>query len=179
VTDETDLRYKEDDLGGRTYTCKYCKAKLWKEERTRTQMCCSKGRVDLSQQFPDPPPEVVRELFTAQPASDAAKEVRENARAYNSAFQMAYSRIDMANPPSGLTMIAIKGAIHHMIGPLLPAAEKPEEFAQLYIIDNHEQQVTRRIQAMAGSDEDEFKRRIMSELQAMLLDENKYVREIR
>jgi len=45
-------------------------------------------------------------------------------------------------------MIAIRGAVHHLLGPLVPAQGRPPQFAQLYIIDDPEQQVQSRIEAL-------------------------------
>jgi hypothetical protein len=42
-------------------------------------------------------------------------------------------------------MIAIKGAVHHLLGPLQPIEHDVAQFAQLYIIDSMNAQVTARI----------------------------------
>jgi hypothetical protein len=37
-------------------------------------------------------------------------------------------------------MIAIRGDVHHLLGPLAPPQGSPHQFAQLYIIDNADAQ---------------------------------------
>jgi len=37
-------------------------------------------------------------------------------------------------------MIAIRGAVHHLLRPLAPPQGSPHQFAQLYIIDNADAQ---------------------------------------
>jgi hypothetical protein len=41
-------------------------------------------------------------------------------------------------------MIAIRGAVHHLPGPLAPPQRSPHQFAQLYIIDNADAQAIAR-----------------------------------
>jgi hypothetical protein len=45
-------------------------------------------------------------------------------------------------------MITIKGAVHHLLGPLQPAEHDVPQFAQLYIIDSMDAQVTARLVAL-------------------------------
>ncbi len=61
---------------------------------------------------------------------------------YNSSLQMASSGINIQSPTDGVSMIAIRGIVHHLPGPLPPPQGSPHQFAQLYIIDNADAQTT-------------------------------------
>ena len=52
---------------------------------------------------------------------------------------MASSGIKLANPPQGLTMLAVQGGVFHLLPSLQPDPGCPAKFAQLYIIDNYVQ----------------------------------------
>jgi hypothetical protein len=57
---------------------------------------------------------------------------------------MASSGINIQSPADGVSMIAIRGAVHHLVGPLAPFQGNPQQFAQLYIIDNADVRATAR-----------------------------------
>jgi len=71
-------------------------------------------------------------------------------------------------------MIAIRGAVHHLLGPLAPLQRSPHQFAQLYIIDNANAQAAARFAALGQGNVD-LDRRTLQELQQMLLGSNVYV----
>jgi hypothetical protein len=71
-------------------------------------------------------------------------------------------------------MIAIKGAVHHLLGPLAPPQGSPHQFAQLYIIDNADAQVVARF-VILGQGNVDLDHRILQELKQMLLGSNGYV----
>jgi len=71
-------------------------------------------------------------------------------------------------------MIAIRGVVHHLLGPLAPPQGNPHQFAQLYIIDNADAQVVARFVAL-GQGKVDLDRRTLQELQQMLLGSNGYV----
>jgi hypothetical protein len=71
-------------------------------------------------------------------------------------------------------MIAIRGALHHLLGPLAPLQESPHQFAQLYIIENADTQVVARFVAL-GQGNIDLDRRTLQELQQMLFGSNVYV----
>ncbi|KAH8964332.1 hypothetical protein BDL97_04G060700 [Sphagnum fallax] len=77
---------------------------------------------------------------------------------------MASSGINIQSPANGVNMIAIRGAVHHLLGPLAPPQGSPHQFAQLYIIDNADAQ---------GNVDLDY--RILHELEQMLLGSNVYV----
>jgi hypothetical protein len=68
-------------------------------------------------------------------------------------------------------MIAIRGAVHHLLGPLAPPQGSAHQFAQLYIIDNADAQAIARFVAL-GQGNVNLDRRILQELQQMLLRSN-------
>jgi hypothetical protein len=65
-------------------------------------------------------------------------------------------------------MIAIRGDVHHLLGPLAPPQWSPHQFAQLYIIDNADAQAVARFSAL-GQGNVNLDRRTLQELQQMLL----------
>jgi hypothetical protein len=71
-------------------------------------------------------------------------------------------------------MIAIRGAVHHLLGPLAPPQGSPHQFAQLYIIDNANAQAIAHF-ATLGQGNVDLDRHILQELQQMLLGSNVYV----
>jgi hypothetical protein len=72
-------------------------------------------------------------------------------------------------------MIAIRGVVHHLLGPLAPPQGSLHQFAQLYIIDNADAQVVARL-ATLGQGNVDLDRRTLQELQQMLLGSNVYVK---
>jgi hypothetical protein len=60
-------------------------------------------------------------------------------------------------------MIAISGAVHHLLGPLAPPQGSPHQFAQLYIIDNGDVQVAAHF-ATLGQGNIDLDRRTLQEL---------------
>jgi predicted ATPase with chaperone activity len=104
----------------------------------------------LSNAFPAPAPQPLRYLLTSVPSEHhplppATKDFRQNIRAYNSALQMASTGLHIHSPEQGISMIAIKGAMHHLLGPLQPVEHDVLQFAQLYIIDSMDAQVIARL----------------------------------
>jgi len=49
---------------------------------------------------------------------------------------MASTGLHIHSLQQGISMIAIKGVVHHLLGPLQPAEHDVPQFAQLYIIDS-------------------------------------------
>jgi len=110
----------------------------------------------LSNVFPTPAPQPLKDLLTNvpsehQPLPPATKDFRHNIRAYNSALQMASTGLHIHSLQQGISMIAIKGAVHHLLGPLQPTEHDVPEFAQLYIIDSMDAQVTARLAALGAT----------------------------
>ncbi len=124
--------------------------------KKRTTLCCGDGKMSrLSNAFPAPAPQPLRDLLTSvpsehQPLPPAIKDFKQNIRAYNSALQMASTGLHIHSPEQGINMIAIKGAMHHLLGPLQPAEHDVPQFAQLYIIDSMDAQVTARLATLGA-----------------------------
>jgi hypothetical protein len=87
---------------------------------------------------------------------------------------MASSGIKIQSPADGVNMIIIRGAVHHLLGPLAPAQGSPHQFTQMYIIDNADAQVAARFVALDQGNID-LDRCTLHELQQMLLGSNVYV----
>jgi len=71
-------------------------------------------------------------------------------------------------------MIAIRGIVHHLLGPLAPPQGSPHQFAQLYIIDNANAQAAIRFTTFNQGNVD-LDRCTLQELQQMFLGSNVYV----
>lgn len=125
--------------------------------------------------------------MTADPAQDAdARAFQQNLRKYNTLLQMASSGIKLSNPPTGISMLAIRGGIYHMLPTLQPTAGQPAQYAQLYIVDDQDQQVAQRLAALnlhqgaaaaPAPAADNFNVTILRDLQQMLHTNNSYVRQ--
>jgi len=87
---------------------------------------------------------------------------------------MASSGINIQSPADGVNMIAIRGAVHHLLGPLAALQGSPHQFAQLYIIDNADAQATAHFAAL-GQGNIDLDRRTLQELQQMFSGSTGYV----
>ena len=73
-------------------------------------------------------------------------------------------------------MIVAKGAVYHLLGPLVPAGDNVPKFAQLYIIDNDLDQVDQRMSHFQNS---YMTRELLHRLQSMLHTCNPLVQQFR
>jgi len=87
---------------------------------------------------------------------------------------MASSGINIQSPADGVSMIVIRGVVHHLLGLLAPPQGSPHQFAQLYIIDNADAQAATRFVTFGHGNVD-LDRRTLQELQQMFLGSNVYV----
>jgi hypothetical protein len=71
-------------------------------------------------------------------------------------------------------MVAIKGAVHHLLGPLQPVEHDVPQIAQLYIIDSMDAQVKARLAAL-GAMGIALHQPTLMRLQQMLHDHNTFV----
>jgi len=125
---------------------------IWPDEASRghANLCYAKGRsCSYEAFFPIPLPQPLQDVLTSEPAPGArlppaTVSFRKHIQKYNSSLQMASSGINIQSPADGVSMIAIRGAMHHLLGPLAPPQGSPHQFAQLYIIDNVDAQVVAR-----------------------------------
>ncbi|CAK9189512.1 unnamed protein product [Sphagnum troendelagicum] len=110
------------NIGGRTAECQQCQATIWPDEafRGHTNLCCAKGRsYNCEAVFPIPPPQPLRDLLTSEPAPGArlpptTVSFRKHIRKSNS-LHMASSNINIQSPADGVSMIAIRGDVHHLL----------------------------------------------------------------
>jgi len=82
------------------------------------------------------------------------------------------------SPEQGINMITIKGAMHHLLGPLQPAEHDVPQFAQLYIINSMDAQVTARLAAL-GVTGAALHQLTLAGLQQMLHDHNTFVQHFK
>ena len=96
-----------------------------------------------------------------------------NIRGYNSALSMASSGGMIANPPTGISMFAVRGRMYHLIGPPHPLPGQAPRFAQLYIVDGGNQ-VQARLQHFHA---DDLHPELLASLQTLLMEHNHYVQQ--
>jgi hypothetical protein len=137
----------------------------------------------LSNVFPAPTPQPVRDLLTSvpsehQPLPPATKDFKQNIRAYNCALQMASTGLHIHCSEQGINMIAIKRAMHHLLGPLQLAEHDVPQFAQLYIINSVDAQVKARLAAL-GATGAALHQPTLAGLQQMLHDHNTFVQRFK
>jgi hypothetical protein len=75
-------------------------------------------------------------------------------------------------------MIAIKGAVHHLLGPWQPVEHDVPQFAQLYIIDSMDAQVIARLAALGATGGVLHKPTLVG-LQQMMHDHNTFVQRFK
>ncbi len=166
-------------LGAMSHSCTHYNAFRFEHEKKRTTLCCGGGKMSgLSSAFPAPALQPLRDLLTSvpsehQPLPPAIKDFRQNIRAYNSALQMASTGLHIHSPEEGISMIAIKRAVHHLLGPLQPAEHDVPQFAQLYIIDSMDAQIARLV--ALGATGAALHQPTLAGLQQMLHDHNTFV----
>ncbi|XP_056692064.1 uncharacterized protein [Spinacia oleracea] len=147
------------DIGDPTYTCEYCDAFMWFEERARKDRktnpkfnkCCMQGKVQLPK-LRDPP-KVLQDLYTNQDSE--SKNFQENTRPYNMVFSFTSmgGKIDSSvNKGRGPFTFRLYGQNYHRIGSLLPTTGSSPKFSQLYIYDT-ENEVSNRLHAYGSNSE--------------------------
>ncbi|XP_038720029.1 uncharacterized protein LOC120012664 [Tripterygium wilfordii] len=131
------------DLGSPIYSCHFCGAVFWYEERVKAApkanptytVCCGGGQVVLP--FLKSTPPFLYHLLDYSHLG-FCRAFRENIRIYNSmfAFTSSGARVDASiNNGSGTYVYRINGQNHHRIGSLLPEPGRRPSFAQLYVFD--------------------------------------------
>jgi hypothetical protein len=106
---------------------------IWPDEASRghANLCCAKGKsCSCEALFPVSPPQPLRDLLTSEPAHGAhlppaTISFRKHIQKYKSSLQMASSGINIQSPADGVSMIAIRGAVHHLLGSLAPPQGSP------------------------------------------------------
>jgi hypothetical protein len=121
--------------------------------------------------FPTPLPDLLLSLMNGTHAQSA--QFLSNIRGYNSALSMASSGGTIANPPTGISMFAVRGRMYHLIGPPHPVTGQAPRFAQLYIVDRGNQ-VQARLQHFQA---DDLHPELLASLQTLLMEHNHYVQQ--
>ncbi|GKC11606.1 ATP-dependent DNA helicase RRM3-like protein, partial [Tanacetum coccineum] len=141
------------DHGDPTFECSSCDALLWYAESMggstnassdSYSLCCSRGKVSLTNEVVEPPP-LLKELITNKHPKSG--NFLENIRRYNSMFaftSMGGKQDTSVNVGRGPYCYLLRGENYHLAGPLLPETGKPAKFAQLYIFDT-ENEIQNRI----------------------------------
>jgi len=166
------------------HRCTHYNALCFEHEKKRTTLCCGGGKMSgLSNAFPAPAPQPLRDLLTSvpsehQPLPPATKDFKQNIRAYNYVLQMASPGLHIHSPEQRISMIAIKGVVHHLLGPLQPVEHDVPQFAQLYIIDSMDAQVIARL-AVLGASGAALHQPTLAGLQQMLRDHNTFVQRFK
>lgn len=176
------------NFGPPTYTCQYCGAILWYEERNKKTkkvshpkftFCCMEGRVQIP--FMKETPPLLKYLLGADSGQKGSK-FRKNIRAYNSmfAFTSMGGRVDASiNRSKGPYVFRMSGQNYHHIGSLLPEVGKKPQFAQLYIYDT-ENEIDNRINTLLKHGmKTEIDHEILHELSKMLDQHNNLVKSFR
>jgi hypothetical protein len=180
VNDESTLNYRHY-CGEMTYTCKFCKAKLFKNEISKNTnktnvtsgFCCAKGKIEL----PDIPPlpKYICDLLNGK--DDKSLNFQTNIRAYNTclAFTSLGVKLDerFANQHVGVYTFRIHGTIYHRIGSLLPPNSENPVFAQLYIYDT-DYELQNRVKNFPNLNIE-----ILQNLQNLMHEYNPYVKQFK
>ncbi|XP_021301588.1 uncharacterized protein LOC8068817 isoform X2 [Sorghum bicolor] len=144
------------------FTCAHCHAIFWYAERVKHEVpchasgviynnCCKGGRVVIPPFNIRPEPLASLARFDGDVRSNR---FMKNIRQYNClfAFTSMGAKIDRSmNDGRGPPVFKICGQIHYRIGSLLPSANQPPKFIQLYIYDTSNE-VYNRIRALDSSE---------------------------
>ena len=155
--------------------CPDCGALHWLAEKyssssqrnPRFGTCCSEGRVHLPAS--EAPPEPLRTLLTSD--DNHSKSFREDIWKYNRALaftSLGVTEDHSINRGRGLPVFRICGELCHNSGALVPSADKPPRYAQLYIYEPRAALESRMAQNQTLS------RNTMEGLQDMLLQHHQY-----
>jgi len=106
---------------------------VWPDEASwgHANLCYAKGRsCSCEAVFPNPPLQPLRDLLTSKRAlgarlPPATVSFHKHIRKYNSSLQMASYGINIQSPAYGVSIIAIRGVVHHLLGPLAPPQGSP------------------------------------------------------
>ncbi|XP_062085732.1 uncharacterized protein LOC133791836 [Humulus lupulus] len=176
------------NFGIPSYTCQYCGAILWYEERTKkTQkvsdpkftFCCMEGRVHIPLLKEAPP---LLKFLLGPNSGQKEFKFRKNIRAYNSmfAFTSMGGRVDTSiNQSAGPYIFRMSGQNYHHIGSLLPEVGKKPQFAQLYIYDTENDIGNQMDTLLRHGRKTEIEHEIVHELSQMLDQHNNLVKSFR
>ncbi|XP_044588797.1 uncharacterized protein LOC123267978 [Cotesia glomerata] len=164
------INYSNDKIVnfGPHFPCPWCRVLKWKDE---TQgMCCSSGKVQLSEISPNPEP--LHSLLTHQdPLSD---HFLMNARKYNGCFQMTSFGAKEVREGNFLPTFKVQGQVYHRIGSLIPDPNQKPFFLQIYFVSDENHEKTIRCGIYPGVYPE-----LVHQLQVLLHEHNKYIRDFK
>ncbi|CAN6818925.1 unnamed protein product, partial [Brassica oleracea] len=185
------IQYKDE--GDPTYTCSYCGAIMWYNERvnkrknTRTPsfaLCCLQGQVQLP--LLKEPPEVLKNLLEGN--DPLSKHFQRNCRPYNMVFSFTSlgGKCERSVQKGiGPNTFQLQGENYHLMGSLTPGDGKKAKFGQMYIVDT-ENEIENRANALSKPGQnfqpkkkDNLKKEIIELLMKMLDEVNPYVKQFR
>ena len=155
-----DIRHELPNLFAAENVCVHCKALRWKQERGG--FCCSNGQIALPAL--SSPPNEISNLYMNN-------EFLKNIRSYNNALSLASLGMGKEIIQPGFSpTVTVMGKLYHLMGSLLPQADTPPKFAQIYFTDTTNE-TQNRLRANPQLDP-----HIIALLQACLRNVNPYIR---
>ncbi|KAL5193130.1 Replication protein A DNA-binding subunit A [Glycine soja] len=164
------------DVGDPIWQCRHCKAMMWYDERINKDkqtknpkfaLYCGDGKIQLPV-LEDVPQPLRQLLFDSNDSQ--AKNFQQNIRSYNVMFAFTSPGLQLDtryNTVRGPPTFRVHGQGHHLIGSLLPLANKSPKFAQLYIYDTDNEVNNRLLQNPMARDK--LQSLIVSDLKLKLI----------
>ncbi|KAL6524355.1 hypothetical protein OROHE_016026 [Orobanche hederae] len=129
-----------EDMGDPTYTCGFCGALMWFDERLKKSplsspkfgLCCIRGKIQLP--LLKQPPRLLRDLL--QNRHIKSRNYIDNIRAYNMMYaftSMGGIQDKTVNNGHGPYTYRLGGNNYHLLGNLLPKEGDSPKFSQLYM----------------------------------------------
>ena len=167
----------ENDIGKINQQCPKCNftpegdnPALYFPKEITSSLCCFHGEGILL------PLQSVPEFEQLITSDKTQKDYLDNNREINSSLAMMSFGVTLEMPPSrGPWVFRMNGQSYHLIGPLLPFANKAPSYASLYIIDPKEALKER----LKRPENQNVKEYILKRLQNFLGNHNPYVRSFR
>lgn len=160
--------------------CPHCHALKFKNEPAG--MCCSSGKVQLTE-IETPPEPLHGLLIGTDPDSNL---FLKSIRTFNSCFQMtSFGATEIvhntaANGQQFHSTFKIKGQVYHKVGSLLPMPNESHKFLQIYFMggEDSERALANRVDARCDNHHlnSLYARRIVSELDALLNEHNELLK---
>ncbi|XP_023641963.1 uncharacterized protein LOC111831563 [Capsella rubella] len=181
------------DHGDPTYSCKFCGALMWYDERINKRrnlknpcfsLCCGQGTVKIP--LLKESPELIKKLLSGNDA--LSRNYRQNQRIYNMVFAMTSlgGKVDRSVPKgTGPNMFRLQGGNYHLIGSLQPDEGDYAKYSQLYIVDteteaeNRASVISKTKDSNQGSGKQKLKKEVIEAIIHMLNSVNPYVKNFR
>ncbi|GBL76140.1 hypothetical protein AVEN_234426-1 [Araneus ventricosus] len=167
-------------IGSLDKECPHCHALKFKNEPVG--MCCSSGKVQLTEI--ETPPEPLHGLLIGTDPDSSL--FLKSIRTFNSCFQMtSFGATEIvnniaANGQQFNSTFKIKGQIYHKVGSLLPMPNESHKFLQIYFMggEDSERALANRVDARCDYHNlnSPFDRRIVTDLDALLNEHNELLK---